>query len=134
RLQEASHMESIRHWIGGRAVAGVSGRTAPVYDPARGAPVAEVPLASAAEVGDALKVAREAADAWGSSTLSTRVAAMFRLRELLDGHRADLAALVSREHGKVRSDALGEVARGIECVEFACGIPELLKGTMSGEV
>ena len=127
-------MESIRHWIGGRAVAGVSGRTAPVYDPARGAPVAEVPLASAAEVGDALKVAREAADAWGTSTLSTRVAAMFRLRELLDGHRDDLAALVSREHGKVRSDALGEVARGIECVEFACGIPELLKGTMSGEV
>ena len=127
-------METIGHWIGGRVVGGLSGRTAPVYDPARGAQVAEVALASAAEVGDHLKTAREAAAAWGESTLSRRVAAMFRLRDLLDRHRDDLAARVTREHGKVRSDALGEVARGIECVEFACGIPQLLKGSLSSEV
>ncbi len=127
-------METIGHWIGGRAVGGLSGRTAPVYDPARGAQVAEVALASAPEVGDALKTAREAATGWGDSTLTRRVAAMFRLRDLLDRHRDDLAARVTREHGKVRSDALGEVARGIECVEFACGIPQLLKGSLSTEV
>jgi malonate-semialdehyde dehydrogenase (acetylating) / methylmalonate-semialdehyde dehydrogenase len=126
--------DAIGHWIGGRPVAGVSGRTAPVYDPARGVQVAEVALASAAEVGDALKLARDAAAAWAESSLSRRAAAMFRLRELLDRRRDDLAALVTREHGKVRSDALGEVARGLECVEFACGIPQLLKGTLSAEV
>jgi malonate-semialdehyde dehydrogenase (acetylating)/methylmalonate-semialdehyde dehydrogenase len=127
-------MDTIRHWIGGRAVDGLSGRTAPVFDPARGVPVAEVTLASAAEVGDAVKAAREAAATWADSPLSLRSAAMFRLRELLDRHRGDLAALVTREHGKVRADALGEVARGIECVEFACGIPQALKGSISAEV
>jgi malonate-semialdehyde dehydrogenase (acetylating) / methylmalonate-semialdehyde dehydrogenase len=127
-------MERIGHWVGGRAVEGVSGRTAPVYDPARGVQVAEVALASAAEVADVTKTAREAAAAWGESSLSRRAAAMFRLRELLDRRRDDLAARVTREHGKVRSDALGEVARGLECVEFACGIPQLLKGTLSSEV
>jgi malonate-semialdehyde dehydrogenase (acetylating) / methylmalonate-semialdehyde dehydrogenase len=127
-------MEHIGHWVGARAVDGVSGRTAPVYDPARGVQVAEVALASAAEVADVTKAAREAAVAWGESSLSRRAAAMFRLRELLDRRRDDLAARVTREHGKVRSDALGEVARGLECVEFACGIPQLLKGTLSTEV
>jgi malonate-semialdehyde dehydrogenase (acetylating) / methylmalonate-semialdehyde dehydrogenase len=127
-------MEHIGHWIGGRAVDGVSGRTAPVYDPARGVQIAEVALASAAEVADATKAAREAAAAWSGSSLSRRASAMFRLRELLDRRRDDLAARVTREHGKVRSDALGEVARGLECVEFACGIPQLLKGTLSTEV
>ncbi len=102
-------MDAIGHWIGGRATAGLSGRTAPVYDPARGVQVAEVALASAAEVGDALKSARDAAVAWGETSLSRRAAAMFRLRELLDRRRDDLAALVTREHGKVRADALGEV-------------------------
>ena len=127
-------MEHIGHWVGGRAVDGVSGRTAPVYDPARGVQVAEVALASAAEVADVTKAAREAAGAWGESSLSRRSAAMFRLRDLLDRRRDDLAARVTSEHGKVRSDALGEVARGLECVEFACGIPQLLKGTLSSEV
>jgi malonate-semialdehyde dehydrogenase (acetylating)/methylmalonate-semialdehyde dehydrogenase len=127
-------METIRHWIGGRAVDGPPGRTAPVYDPARGVQVAEVSLAPASLVGDALKTAKEAAAAWGESSLTRRVAAMFELRELLHHHRDELAALVTREHGKVRADALGEVARGIECVEFACGIPQLLKGSMSAEV
>ena len=124
----------ITHWVGGRALPGASGRTAPVYDPARGEQVAEVALASASEVGDAVKIAVEAAAEWAQSSLSRRANLLFRLRELLDGHRDDLAALVTREHGKVRSDALGEVARGLECVEFACGIPHLLKGTLSAEV
>ena len=127
-------MRTIGHWVGGRVVDGVSGRHAPVYDPARGAHVADVALASAAEVGDVVKVARDAASAWGQSSLSTRAAALFRLREVLDQHRDELAALVTAEHGKVRSDALGEVARGLECVEFACGIPHLLRGTLSSEV
>jgi malonate-semialdehyde dehydrogenase (acetylating) / methylmalonate-semialdehyde dehydrogenase len=127
-------MDAIGHWIGGRAVGGLSGRTAPVHDPARGVQTGDVALASAAEVQDAVKVARDAAAPWAESSLSRRATAMFRLRELLDGRRADLAALVTREHGKVRADALGEVARGLECVEFACGIPQLLKGTLSSEV
>ena len=124
----------IGHFIGGRAVPGTSGRTAPVFDPARGEQVAEVALASAAEVADAVKVAAAAAREWGESSLSRRAGLLFRLRELIDGHRDDLAAAVTREHGKVHADALGEVARGLECVEFACGIPHLLKGTLSSEV
>ena len=125
---------TIGHWVGGRAVDGLSGRTAPVYDPARGVQVAEVALASASEVTDVVKVARAAAGPWGEASLTTRAAALFHFRELIDRHRDALASLVTREHGKVRSDALGEVARGLECVEFACGIPHLLKGTLSSEV
>ena len=126
--------ETIGHWIGGRPVAGTSGRTAPVHDPARGEQTAQVALASAAEVDDAVKVAAGAAATWGASSLSRRAGALFRLRELLDAHRDDLAALVTRQHGKVLDDARGEVARGIDNVEFACGIPHLLNGSHSAEV
>jgi malonate-semialdehyde dehydrogenase (acetylating)/methylmalonate-semialdehyde dehydrogenase len=129
-----SDVERISHWVGGRRTDGTSGRTSPVYDPARGVQTGEVDLASAAEVGDVVKVAVEAAASWGRSSLSTRASVLFRFRELLDAHRDDLAALVTSEHGKVRSDAQGEVARGLECVEFACGIPHLLKGAHSAEV
>src|SRR5687768_7551235 len=124
----------IGHWVGGRSGPGTPGRTAAVHDPARGVAVAEVALASAAEVADAVKVAVEAAAAWGETPLSRRVGMLFRLRELLDANREVLAATITSEHGKVRDDALGEVARGIECVEFACGIPQLLKGSLSTEV
>src|SRR4051794_32500098 len=124
----------IGHWIGGSAIPGTSGRVGPVWDPARGVQAAEVTLASAAEVDEAVKVAVAAAAGWGSSTLSQRATLFFRLRELIDSHREELAALVTREHGKVHSDALGEVARGLECVEFACGLPQLLKGAFSAEV
>ena len=127
-------MDTIGHWVGGRAVVGTSGRTAPVFDPARGVQTGEVTLASAAEVGDIVKVARDAAVAWGASPSSHRAGMLFRLRELLDAHRDDLAAIVTSEHGKVLDDARGEVARGLECVEFACGIPHLLKGAHSAEV
>ncbi len=124
----------IGHWVGGRPVDGASSRTGPVYDPARGVQTGTVAFASAAEVADVVKVARDAATRWGESSLSTRAAALFRLRELIDARADDLARAVTSEHGKVHADALGEVARGLECVEFACGIPHLLKGTHSSEV
>ncbi len=127
-------MNTIGHWVGGRAVAGTSGRTAPVFDPARGLQTGEVALASAAEVGDIVKVAVDASVGWGASPSSHRAGMLFRLRELLDAHRDELAAIVTSEHGKVFEDAQGEVARGLECVEFACGVPHLLKGEHSSEV
>ncbi|MEX1009375.1 MAG: CoA-acylating methylmalonate-semialdehyde dehydrogenase [Acidimicrobiia bacterium] len=127
-------MNTIGHWVGGRAVAGTSGRTAPVFDPARGVQTGEVALASAAEVGDIVKVAVDASVGWGASPSSYRAGLLFRLRELLDAHRDELAAIVTSEHGKVLEDARGEVTRGLECVEFACGIPHLLKGAHSAEV
>src|SRR5688572_16329292 len=112
-------MKSISHWIGGKSVAGTSGRTSPVFDPARGVQTGDVALASAAEVGDVVKVAADAAVEWGASSLSRRAALMFKLRELIDGHRDELADIITSEHGKVHADALGEVARGLDCVEFA---------------
>ena len=127
-------MKRVEHWVGGQSVAGTSGRTSPVFDPARGVQTAEVALASAAEVDEIVKVARDAATGWGDSALSARSANLFKLRELLDAHRDELAAVVTGEHGKVTVDALGEVARGLECVEFACGIPHLLKGSHSSQV
>jgi malonate-semialdehyde dehydrogenase (acetylating)/methylmalonate-semialdehyde dehydrogenase len=125
---------TIGHWIGGRPLPGSTGRVGPVYDPARGVQRAEVVFATAAEVADAIKIAVEAQREWGASPLSTRAAMLFRLWQLLDERRDDLAAIVTREHGKVLADARGEVARGIENVEFACGIPQLLTGTRTAEV
>jgi malonate-semialdehyde dehydrogenase (acetylating)/methylmalonate-semialdehyde dehydrogenase len=127
-------MRAIGHWIGGQSVAGASGRTGPVYDPARGVSTAEVSLASAADVDRAVAAAVAASEEWGATSSSRRASLLFRWRELLDAHRGDLAAIVSREHGKVLADAQGEVARGIDNVEFACGVPHLLKGAHSSEV
>ena len=127
-------MNAITHWIGGKRVAGTSGRTGPVFDPARGVQTGEVVFATAAEVSDVVKVAASAAAEWGISSLSKRASLLFKLRELIDGHRDELAGIITSEHGKVHSDALGEVARGLDCVEFACGIPNLLKGAHSAEV
>jgi malonate-semialdehyde dehydrogenase (acetylating)/methylmalonate-semialdehyde dehydrogenase len=127
-------MKTIDHWIGGRSVAGTSHRTGAVFDPATGAQTGAVALASAAEVADVVKVAADAARSWGRSSLSTRSGMLFRLRELVHSHLDDFAALVTAEHGKVLSDAHGEMARALECVEFACGIPHLLKGAHSSEV
>lgn len=127
-------MATIGHWIGGRPQAGTSGRSAPVYDPARGEVRAEVALASAAEVDRAVGHATAAGPGWGGASLATRAGVLFRFRQLLDEHRDELAAAVTAEHGKVLDDARGEVDRGIENVEFACGLPHLLKGTLSAEV
>ena len=127
-------MTLIGHWIGGREVRGDAVRTAPVFDPARGVQTAEVALATAAEVRDAIKVAADAGRAWADSSMSARANALFRLRELIHAQRDDLARIVTAEHGKVLDDARGEVSRGLECVEFACGIPHLLKGSHSSQV
>lgn len=105
-----------------------------MYDPAKGQQVAEVALASSGEVDEVVKSAVEASRDWAESSLGSRSALMFKLRELLDRRREDLAGLVTREHGKVLSDALGEVARGLECVDFACGLSHLLKGSYSPQV
>ena len=127
-------METIGHWIGGRLQGGSSGRSAPVYNPATGRRVAEVALASEAEVGEVVGGAAGAAVDWAGSSLGERASRMFSLRDLIHRHREDLARQVTAQHGKVVSDALGEVARGLECVEFACGVPELMKGSYSPQV
>jgi malonate-semialdehyde dehydrogenase (acetylating)/methylmalonate-semialdehyde dehydrogenase len=127
-------MHTIGHWVGGKATSGVPGRIGPVYNPATGEQTANVALASVDEVTDVVSISAAAAAEWSKSSLSSRAAALFRLRELVDHYASDLAALVTAEHGKVLSDAAGEVARGLENVEFACGIPHLLKGIHSTEV
>lgn len=127
-------LRPIGHWIAGRSVPGASGRTGPVYDPARGVQTAAVALASAAEVDSAVAAALEASRNWAASSLTRRASLLFRLRELLDASRDELAAAVTSEHGKVLEDARGEVARGIENVEFACGIPNLLQGSANSEI
>jgi malonate-semialdehyde dehydrogenase (acetylating)/methylmalonate-semialdehyde dehydrogenase len=127
-------MRELEHFIGGKSVAGTSGRQGPVFDPARGVQTAAVPLASGDEVAAAVEVAADAAVEWGAGSLSARAAILFRLRDLVSRASADLAAAVTAEHGKVLSDAAGEVARGLENIEFACGIPHLLKGSHSTEV
>jgi len=121
-------MRRISHWIDGSVVDGTSGRTAPVFNPATGEQQAAVDLASVEEVDRAVAAARAAQPAWGATALSRRSEVMFHLRELVEGNRKEIAALLTAEHGKVEADALGEVARGLENVEFACGIPHLLKG------
>ena len=121
----------ISHWIDGRESAGTSGRTAPVFNPATGAQTGEVDLASASEVDAAVARAAEAARSWRQASLSRRSAVLFAFRELLHQRSDELAAIITAEHGKVLSDAAGEIARGLENVEFATGVPQLLKGGFS---
>ncbi|MFI9046586.1 CoA-acylating methylmalonate-semialdehyde dehydrogenase [Streptomyces sp. NPDC053427] len=127
-------MKTINHWIGGKPVEGVSGNYGPVYNPATGAQEKQVAFASVDEVDAAVKAAKEAFKSWGTSSLAKRTSVLFKYRELIDAHRDEIAALITAEHGKVHSDALGEVARGLEIVELACGIPEKLKGELSTQV
>src|SRR4051794_19217711 len=124
-------MKRINHWIDGRIVEGASGRTGPVWDPASGKQQAEVAFASAAEVDAAVEVAKAAFPSWRATNLSRRAEVMFRMRELVDANRKEIASVLSAEHGKVLGDALGEVARGLENIEFACGIAQLMKGSYS---
>jgi malonate-semialdehyde dehydrogenase (acetylating)/methylmalonate-semialdehyde dehydrogenase len=126
--------ETVSHWIGGRRVAGMSGRRGPVYEPATGELAREVDFASVEEVDAAVAAAKAAFPAWRATSLSKRTDIMFRVRNLVDAHRRDIAAFLTSEHGKVPSDALGEVARGLENLEFATGIPNLLKGGFSEQV
>ncbi len=124
-------MKTIDHWIDGRTVRSSSGRSGVVYDPATGAQQAAVGFASVDEVDAAVRVAAAAFPGWRATNLSRRAEVMFRMRELVDANRKEIASLVTAEHGKVLSDALGEVARGLENIEFACGMPQLLKGGYS---
>jgi malonate-semialdehyde dehydrogenase (acetylating)/methylmalonate-semialdehyde dehydrogenase len=127
-------MERVSHWVNGRVVPGNSGRTGPVFNPATGEQRAQVDLASAAEVDAAMAVAAKAADAWREVPLARRTSILFAFRELLRLRAPELAALVTAEHGKVLTDAMGEVARGLENADFATAIPHLLKGSFSEQV
>jgi malonate-semialdehyde dehydrogenase (acetylating)/methylmalonate-semialdehyde dehydrogenase len=124
-------MQRISHWIDGKVVESTSGRSAPVYNPAIGEQSGAVDLASVDEVDVAVASAHAAFPSWRATSLSRRAEIMFRVRELVDANRKELATMLTAEHGKVLSDALGEVARGLENIEFACGIPQLLKGEYS---
>ncbi|HLE88689.1 MAG TPA: CoA-acylating methylmalonate-semialdehyde dehydrogenase [Candidatus Limnocylindria bacterium] len=126
--------ERVNHWINGRRVAGTSGRSGPVYNPATGEVARQVDFASVEEVNAAVAAARAAFPGWRATSLSRRSEILFRIRNLADQHRAEIAAFLTAEHGKVPSDALGEVARGLENLEFATGIPHLLKGGFSEQV
>jgi malonate-semialdehyde dehydrogenase (acetylating)/methylmalonate-semialdehyde dehydrogenase len=124
----------VGHFIGGRAVAGTSGRRQPVYNPATGAVARQVALASADEVGAAVAAAVAAFPAWADTPPIRRARVLNSFLALLNEHKDTLAAMLTAEHGKVFSDAQGEVARGIDIVEFACGVPQLLKGDFTDQV
>jgi len=121
-------MREIGHFIGGRAAAGESGRFADVFNPALGEVSGRVALAGPAEIDRAVEAAAAAWPAWAATPPLRRARVMFRFKELLERDRKELARIITAEHGKVLSDAEGEVQRGLEVVEFACGIPHLLKG------
>ncbi|GAB2777102.1 CoA-acylating methylmalonate-semialdehyde dehydrogenase [Streptomyces chlorus] len=127
-------MKTISHWIGGKPVEGTSGRFGPVWNPATGAQEKQVAFADTNEVDAAVAAAKDAFESWGTSSLAKRTAILFKYRELLDAHRDEIAELITAEHGKVHSDALGEIARGMEIVELACGISVQLKGELSTQV
>src|SRR4051794_20927447 len=124
-------VKPIHHWIGGKSVPSTSGRSGPVWNPATGEQSGAVDFATVEEVDAAVQAAKEAFTTWRSVSLSRRAELFFKIRQLIDEHRADIARFLTLEHGKVTSDALGEVARGLEVVEYACGIPTLLKGEYS---
>ncbi|MGH2934851.1 MAG: aldehyde dehydrogenase family protein, partial [Gaiellaceae bacterium] len=124
-------LKQINHWIGGRPVAGESGRKGPVYNPATGRQTAEVDFATVEEVDRAVQTAKEAFTAWREVSLAKRAEIFFAIRELVHERREEVARLLVAEHGKVLSDAIGEVTRGLEVIEFCCGIPTLLKSEYS---
>ena len=127
-----TELKTIGHWIGGQTVRSDSeGRKGPVYNPATGEQTSEVTFASVEEIDRAVAAASDAHSTWRHFSLSKRAELFFRIYQLVDEHRDDLARLLTAEHGKVLSDAHGEVQRGIEVIEYVCGIPELLKGAYS---
>ena len=127
-------LKTIQHRISGRATPGASTRTAPIWDPATGRQQAEVLLAEREDVDEAVRAARSAFESWGDVSLTRRARVMFAFRDLVERHLDELARIVSSEHGKVFDDAKGEVIRGMEVVEYACGLPQLLKGEYSDQV
>jgi malonate-semialdehyde dehydrogenase (acetylating) / methylmalonate-semialdehyde dehydrogenase len=127
-IEAPAAVKPIHHWIGGRSVQGTSGRSGPVYNPATGEQAGAVDFASVEEVDAAVAAAKQAFPSWRAVSLSRKTEIFFRIRHLVSERREDIARFLTAEHGKVLSDALGEVQRGLEVVEYACGIPNLLKG------
>src|SRR5262245_31921530 len=124
-------MHTIQNAIDGRKLTSASRRSAPVYNPATGEQTASLPLSTVEEVDAAVAAAKKAAAGWGATPPLKRAAHMFRFKQLLDHHAEEIARTISSEHGKTHADARGELARGIDVVDFACGIPHLLKGEYS---
>jgi len=133
-IEAPAAVKPIHHWIGGRSVPGKSGRSGPVWNPATGEQTGAVDFATVEEVDAAVAAAKEAFESWRSVSLSKRLDLFFKIRQLVYEHREDIARILTAEHGKVLSDALGEVQRGLEVVEYACSIPTLLKSEYSEQV
>ena len=127
-------LTSLNHWIGGKPYDGPVERWGDVFNPATGQSTTRVAFATPAVVDQAVMAAAAAQKKWGNASLAQRTRVMFAYRQLLEKHKVEMAALLTREHGKVAADALGEVSRGMEVVEFACGLPQLLKGEFSENV
>ncbi|OUE22552.1 Methylmalonate-semialdehyde dehydrogenase [Clavibacter michiganensis] len=133
-MTDTAPLPVVPHWIDGARSPSTSGRTAPVYDPSRGVVTKEVALADADEIARAIASAHAAFPAWRDLSLAKRQAILFRFRELLEAEKGELAEIITSEHGKVVSDALGEITRGQEVVEFATGLAHHLKGEYSEQV
>ena len=127
-------METVQHYINGKKVDGTSGRFSPVFNPATGEQPSQVSLADRSEVNQAVTAAQEALPDWANTPPLRRARVMFKFNELLNQHRKELAQIITNEHGKTLPDADGEITRGLEVVEFACGIPQLLKGEFTENV
>lgn len=127
-------IDTIEHWIDGRRASGKSKRWGDVFNPASGRITARVNLAADADVGAAVQAAAEAFPHWATTPPLKRARVMFKFKDLLDQHRDEIARIISNQHGKLHDDALGEIARGVEVVEFACGAPNLLKGEFSENI
>ncbi len=130
-IEAPAALRQIDHWIGGRSVAGTSGRKGPVFNPATGRQSGEVGFATVEEVDAAVQAAKTAFVTWREVSLAKRAELFFRIRELVHERRDEMARILTSEHGKVLSDATGEVTRGLEVIEFCCGLPTLLKSEFS---
>ena len=133
-IEATAAVKELTHFVGGAAVEGRGGRWGEVFDPATGVVAARVPLATREEVERAVAAAAAAFPKWADTTPLRRARVLFKFRELVERDAGEIAALITREHGKVLSDAIGEVTRGLEVVEFACGIPQLLKGEFTEQI
>jgi malonate-semialdehyde dehydrogenase (acetylating)/methylmalonate-semialdehyde dehydrogenase len=134
RQRERDMVETVQHFINGKASPGTGERFGDVFNPATGERARRVAFAAPADLDAAVAAAAAAFPAWSQTPPLTRARVLFRFRELLERHEAELSALITAEHGKVLSDAKGEITRGLEVVEFACGIPQLLKGEMTEQI
>src|SRR5579864_9441555 len=130
-IEAPAAVRQINHWIGGHPVAGNSGRKGPVFNPAAGRQTGEVDFATPEEVDAAVQAAKAAFVTWREVSLAKRAEIFFRIRELVHERREEVAKILTSEHGKVLSDAMGEVTRGLEVIEFCCGLPTLLKGGLT---